>query len=53
MLIGFVEHERHYYEEHTCPTNVLKDTEDLIFEGDADPHGLFELKKIEEGHLEI
>lgn len=47
----FVEHQRYYYEEHTCPTNCLSSTEKLIFNGDEDPHGLFEMKGIEVGHL--
>jgi len=48
----FVENQRYYYEESTCPTNCLMITEQLIFEGDKDPHGLFQLKKIEIGHID-
>lgn len=47
----FVEHQRYFYESHTCPTNCLSSTEKLIFNGDEDPHGLFELKAIEVGHV--
>lgn len=44
------EHERYFYEEHTCPTNFVgphgKDSEGygvvaLYHGGDRDPHGVF------------
>lgn len=31
---------RYYYEEHTCPTNVLN-AEIFVHCGDTDPHGIF------------
>jgi hypothetical protein len=32
----------YYYGEHTCPTNVMSDVEEVFTEeGEADPHGLF------------
>ena len=34
-------HDEYYYEEHTCPTNFLHDCHEVSFDGDADPHGLF------------
>lgn len=33
------DHERYYYEEHTCPTNVLECVS-IIHNGDMDPHGV-------------
>ena len=48
----FVEHQRYFYEEHTCPTNCLSATEQIIFRDDSDPHGLFKLVKIEIGHID-
>lgn len=32
----------YFYNEHTCPTNWLQQVEDVIFDGEGDPHGLFE-----------
>jgi|SRR6185437_4520994 len=39
-----VDNSRYFYEEHTCPTNYLKDVEMVIDlkNGDTDPHGIFE-----------
>lgn len=34
------EHNRYYYEEHTCPTNFMS-VERIIYNGDYDPHGIF------------
>lgn len=28
------------YGEHTCPTNWLQSVEEIVFEGDDDPHGI-------------
>jgi hypothetical protein len=47
----FVDHQQYFYEEHTCPTNCLSSTEQIIFQNDADPHGLFKLVKMEVGHI--
>jgi hypothetical protein len=33
--------DRYFYEEHTCPTNFIR-VPLIAFEGDLDPHGLFE-----------
>jgi hypothetical protein len=30
----------YYYDEHTCPTNWLQSVEEVISDGDDDPHGL-------------
>lgn len=39
---------RYYYEEHTCPTNYLRDVVKVISEdGDEDPHGIFKFVSIE------
>jgi hypothetical protein len=47
----FVENERYFYNEHTCPTNWLRDIEQIEFEGDRDPHGVFEFVSVEDGHF--
>lgn len=44
-------HQRYYYDEHTCPTNFMSQVEQIIFEGDEDPHGVFEFVSVENGHL--
>lgn len=31
-----------YYNEHTCPTNWIKDVVGIVIGNDPDPHGLFE-----------
>lgn len=46
----FFDHQKYFYEEHTCPTNWVSEIEEIVFEGDHDPHGLFELVSIAEGH---
>ena len=33
------ERDRYLYEEHSCPTNWLRDCIAVIHDGDADPHG--------------
>ena len=43
-------HDEYFYNEHTCPTNLLDDIVRFIDEdGDTDPHGIFEYVKTEEG----
>lgn len=37
------DHKKYFYEEHTCPSNYLNDTETVIISNDADPHGLASL----------
>ena len=39
---GDAEHDMYFYNEHTCPTNYMGDVEAVIYEKDADPHGVFE-----------
>ena len=39
---GDKEHDQYFYNEHTCPTNYMGDVEAVIYEKDADPHGVFE-----------
>ena len=34
--------DEYFYNEHTCPTNYMQDVEAVIYEKDADPHGVFE-----------
>lgn len=43
-------HGAYFYEEHTCPTNILSDIVRFIDEtGNEDPHGIFTYVKTEEG----
>ncbi len=37
-----LEQHKFYYEEHTCPTNWLKNIREICMDGEHDPHGLFE-----------
>jgi hypothetical protein len=46
----YLEHQRYFYNEHTCPTNWTDQIVSIEFEGDADPHGVFKLLSIEDGH---
>ena len=32
---------RYFYEEHTCPTNWLRDVEEVSIGDNTDPHGLW------------
>lgn len=56
-----IDHQKYYYEEHTCPTNYLLDVLYVINleDGDLDPHGIFKfvsaiaLKDIELNDEEI
>ena len=34
--------DAYFYNEHTCPTNYMDCVEAIIYEKDADPHGVFE-----------
>jgi hypothetical protein len=42
--------ERYFYNEHTCPTNWVREIEEIEFEGDRDPHGVFKFVSVEDGH---
>ena len=44
-------HQRYFYNEHTCPTNWTSQIVEIIFQGDHDPHGVFEFVSVEDGHL--
>jgi hypothetical protein len=52
------EHQRYFYNEHTCPTNWLCEVEEISvpetvcgrLRTDRDPHGLFEFVSVEDGH---
>ena len=39
------EHQRYFYEEHTCPTNILRDAQEIIYHNDSDIHGFFKFLK--------
>jgi hypothetical protein len=45
------EHERYFYDEHTCPTNWTREIVEVIFNSNHDPHGVFEFVSVEDGHL--
>lgn len=47
----YQENERYFYNEHTCPTNWFRHVEYIEFEGDKDPHGVFEFVSAEDGHF--
>lgn len=40
--------KRYYYEEHTCPTNVLPNIEYLLDGDNTDPHGIWQFCAIVE-----
>jgi hypothetical protein len=42
----------YFYDEHTCPTNWMRDVAEIRIRDNADPHGLFKFQKIQRGHLE-
>lgn len=42
----------YFYNEHTCPTNWTNEIEQIEFEGDTDPHGVFEFVDVVDGHFE-
>lgn len=42
-----VESERYFYEEHTCPTNWLRNVDRVEIDGEEDPHGLWVLREID------
>lgn len=46
------ENQRYFYNDHTCPTNWFRDVDYIEFEGDTDPHGVFEFISVEDGHFE-
>jgi hypothetical protein len=35
----FQSYEQYFFEEHSCPTNWLRNCEVVICDGDQDPHG--------------
>jgi hypothetical protein len=45
--------QKHFYEEHTCPTNWFRDVVQIEIEGDKDPHGAFKLVSTVYGHLKV
>ena len=36
------DNKSYFYDEHTCPTNWIRNVERIVIEADTDPHGLFE-----------
>jgi len=47
----YFDDQEYFYNTHTCPTNWLRDVEQISVGKDTDPHGLFHLVSIEEGHF--
>ena len=42
------DHQRFFYDEHTCPTNFMPNVVKVIdADGDEDPHGVFAFVKSE------
>lgn len=39
---GDLSNREYFYEEHTCPTNLMRCVE-IIAAGESDPHGIFEI----------
>jgi hypothetical protein len=39
---GSQDRDRYFYEEHSCPTNWLRDVAAVIEDNDSDPHGFLE-----------
>jgi hypothetical protein len=48
-----MEQARYFYEEHTCPTNWMRNVEEIRIGDNDDPHGLFRFESIEPGHQEV
>lgn len=46
----YLENQRYFYDEHTCPTNWTNEIVAILFEGQLDPHGVFRLLSIEDGY---
>jgi len=45
----YLELTKDFYEEHTCPVNYLRVVKEVFdAEGAADPHGIFEVVKVED-----
>ena len=44
------EHQRYFYNEHTCPTNWTNEIEEMAVGDDKDPHGIFKFVSVEDGH---
>lgn len=39
------------YNVHTCPTNWMRDVEQIEYQGNTDPHGVFEFVSVDDGHF--
>ena len=37
----------YFYNEHTCPSNIMRAVQDVIVGEDTDPHGLFEYVSVD------
>jgi len=47
----YKEHQRYFYDEHTCPSNWVKYVEEISVGKDKDPHGIFGFVSVEDGTL--
>lgn len=45
----WLEKIKYYYHEHTCPTNILRNTETMYVGDNSDCHGAFQLLAIKRG----
>lgn len=48
----YTDNQRYFYNEHTCPTNWVREIEEIEFQGDRDPHGVFEFVSAKHGHYD-
>lgn len=46
------DNRRYFYEEHTCPTNWLRDVKEIAIGAETDPHGLWKLVAIYDADAE-
>jgi hypothetical protein len=46
-------HQRYFFEEHSCPTNWLRECVAVIVEGDCDPHGFLDFVRAVDVPLEF
>ncbi|MRT30868.1 hypothetical protein [Herbaspirillum sp. CAH-3] len=50
---GYPDNKEFFYEEHSCPTNWLRNIQTLIHDDDDDPHGLIEFVRSIESTPEL
>lgn len=45
-------HQEYYYNLSTCPINWIDQIVQIEFDGDTDPHGVFQFVDVVDGHFE-